>query len=62
MKIKTVLALLAEGGTIDCMVTEVRRHSADLPQGNSLFPLFILGFIVIVCLIFGIPAARTEIF
>ena len=66
VKIKTVLALLTERGIIDCMVTGVRRHSADLPQSSSLsfsqLSLFILGFIVIVCLIFGIPAARTEIF
>ena len=32
--IKTVLAFLTEGGTIDCMVTGVRRHSTDLPQGG----------------------------
>ena len=28
--IKTVLTLLTEGGTIDCMVTGARRHSTDL--------------------------------
>ena len=50
---KTVLALLTDGGTIDCMVTGGKRHSADLSQGSLEVPrsfsqcsasLFILGF------------------